>query len=313
METSLAIFLPFLLTGGLIGWWQGVCKRVYAPGPQKKGALGGGWLPAGVVTLSVLFLSFGPQSFLEKYIHPLITAQFATLSITAILAAGVGIKEDKLGIPISTLKHGFIILLIAAYTFILGPTFLGVPFLVDKTITLLIWVIIIRSIFMVDTLDGFAVVHVTAILFGLAFFVKPVNFIVLPTIGAILAFLRFNRPKAILFWGESGRLWLGTILGGLWVTSVGYTPDNAQSATLFILLLPLILGGLFTLKPWHTRAQNIGLSDGQILFKTAYLYGAIFICTLISFAAKAPLIFIPIGIGILVLVALRVRYLENAK
>ncbi len=113
--------------------------------------------------------------------------------------------------------------------------------------------------------------------------------------GALLGFLRYNKPKASIFLGDAGSMLIGLLLGALSM-SVGYSQrfNTGVLAPLFIMSVPLFDTGYVILirlakrKPFYLgsgdhfalRLRKKGFSDKKILF---FVFFASLLSGIVSF------------------------------
>lgn len=108
----------------------------------------------------------------------------------------------------------------------------------------LIWIVGITNAFnLLDNMNGLSagVALIAAVIFSIIaigqgqFFIQSVLMVF---IGSLLGFLPYNFPRASIFLGDSGSLFIGYILGCLTVVESYITPE---SATLIPVILPLLV------------------------------------------------------------------------
>lgn len=147
----------------------------------------------------------------------------------------------------------------------------GVPLGILELPLLLVWIVGVTNAFnFIDGLDGLAggiaVVATAAILIAA---VSLGNAIVLvPAVaiaGALLAFLRFNFPRAGIFLGDSGSLSIGFLLAVLSLRAA----ENSFGAVLIVVpvlavFVPLLDGALAIVRRWLRRAPVAGADARHI-------------------------------------------------
>ncbi len=108
----------------------------------------------------------------------------------------------------------------------------------------LFWIVGITNAFnLLDNMNGLSagVALIAAVIFSIVaigqgqFFIQS---ILMVFIGSLLGFLPYNFPRASIFLGDSGSLFIGYILGCLTVIESYITPE---SATLIPVILPLLV------------------------------------------------------------------------
>ncbi|MFI5402569.1 MAG: hypothetical protein ACHQ1G_06495 [Planctomycetota bacterium] len=173
------------------------------------------------------------------------------LALGACLMAGVGAVDDLRGIsPRGKLlgqAAGALILVATGHRaseLLLAPWGV-VPSAGVEVLLVVFWVVLVtNAINLVDGMDGLAATAaLVAALGGAALGVAPLASIVLA--GAILGFLRFNLPRAQIFLGDSGSLFLGFATAGLLLG--GPAPFNVPVA-LCLVALPVGDAALSTLR-----------------------------------------------------------------
>ncbi len=173
------------------------------------------------------------------------------LALGACLMAGVGAYDDLRGIsPRGKLLGQAAAALILVATGhraseLLLPPWGAVPTAGIEVLLVVFWVVLVtNAINLIDGMDGLAAtVALVAALAGAALGIAPLASIVLA--GAILGFLRFNLPRAQIFLGDSGSLFLGFATAGLLLGGPG--PFNVPVA-LCLVALPVGDAALSTLR-----------------------------------------------------------------
>ena len=311
MFDTLAIFAPFLLTGLLLPRWQAVCKKVYKTPPHKKGPVGGGWLLAGVVALTLFGLTFIPPVHFPPHLSMPIIAQFSLISLIAIILASFYRNADKTLIAPSRFVRMMPFVFAGIGAFFMPPLLDGMGFWPERALYVVIWLVIMRAFSKADQLDGLAVTSAAIICFALALFVKPLTIPAMVVAGSCLGFLRFNRPDAILLLGSAGRRWLGFIVGGLWLQAASAAPSDGQIFALLILLMPLLVNNLFTTKPWHVRLEALGLSQKQVLARLIVAQIVALFIAVVVFVSPAPGLFLALTFVLAMLYLAYIRWLER--
>ena len=113
----------------------------------------------------------------------------------------------------------------------------------DYPITIIYFLIFMNAINLIDGLDGLAAGIVAIVACGLMYLVYVRGSITLfmfciMIVAVCLAFLRFNFHPASIFMGDSGSLFLGTLLGVLSVTGI------ARSQGIAVFIVPLVIAGV---------------------------------------------------------------------
>jgi UDP-GlcNAc:undecaprenyl-phosphate GlcNAc-1-phosphate transferase len=139
--------------------------------------------------------------------------------------------------------------------------------LLNMVITVL-WIVGITNAFnLLDNMNGLSsgVALIAATIFSIVaiqqgqFFIQS---ILMVFIGALLGFLPYNFPRATIFLGDSGSLFIGYILGCLTVVESYITP---QSNSQLAVILPLLVLGVPLLDTF--TVITIRLTKGLPLFK----------------------------------------------
>jgi UDP-GlcNAc:undecaprenyl-phosphate GlcNAc-1-phosphate transferase len=113
-----------------------------------------------------------------------------------------------------------------------------------NTLITIFWIVGITNAFnLLDNMNGLSagVALIAAVIFSIVaigqgqFFIQS---ILMVFIGALLGFLPYNFPRASIFLGDSGSLFIGYILGCLTVVESYITPE---SATFIPVILPLLV------------------------------------------------------------------------
>jgi len=167
---------------------------------------------------------------------------------------------------------------------------LVIPFGPFSFVLSVFWLISLsNAVNLIDGIDGLAggTSFISALAFALLHFLMGNRLGLLFSLslaGALLGFLVFNKPKAKIFMGDSGSLFLGFLLGSLYF--VGIPMDSPLSlggigVTLTILIIPVIdmvaailrrlRKGLPIFAPdrehLHHKLLDFGFSVPQILFR----------------------------------------------
>ena len=113
----------------------------------------------------------------------------------------------------------------------------------DYPITIIYFLIFMNAINLIDGLDGLAAGIVAIVSCGLMYLVHARGSITLfmfciMIVAVCLAFLRYNFHPASIFMGDSGSLFLGTLLAVLSVTGI------ARSQGIAVFIVPLVIAGV---------------------------------------------------------------------
>ncbi len=249
------------------------------------------------------------------------------LALGACLMAGVGAYDDLRGLSPRGKLFGqaaaALILVLSGHRaseLLFAP--LGVvPAAGIEVLLVVFWVVLVtNAINLIDGMDGLAATAaLVAALGGAALGVAPLASVVLA--GAILGFLRFNLPRAQIFLGDSGSLFLGFATSGLLLG--GPAPVNVP-LVLCLVALPVGDAALSTLRRFlrgkpvftgdrghvHHRLLDIWKSPRRVLvflglFAAAHALAAGLFADLRAIAASAILW---AGLGLYLLGRVRPRW-----
>ena len=178
--------------------------------------------------------------------------RLAGLCIGGLLAWGIGFADDVIDLRARWKLTGQIILSILAIVLGFEINSIQVPVLqiIDLgpwswTITIL-WIVgVINAINLIDGLDGLAggLAIVALACFGTLCWWQgqySLLLLIIVLIGVTLGFWAFNRPKASIFMGDSGSMFLGYVLAllSIWATDL---PGRGPSLLpLLILAVPIL-------------------------------------------------------------------------
>ena len=178
--------------------------------------------------------------------------RLAGLCIGGLLAWGIGFADDVMDLRVHWKLTGQIILSILAIVLGFEINSIQVPLLqiIDLgpwswPITILWIVVVINAINLMDGLDGLAggLAIVALVCFGTLCWWQgqySLLLLIIVLIGVTLGFWAFNRPRASIFMGDSGSMFLGYVLAllSIWVTDL---PGRGQSVLpLLILAVPIL-------------------------------------------------------------------------
>lgn len=312
MLEGLAIFIPFLLTGLLLPWWQNFCKKAYITPEGKRGPVGGGWLLAGLVALMLFLVTFVPGQYLPPYLTPDVLAQFALLSLLAILLGSLFRKMDRTGDDPGRFRKSLPFIFVGIGAFFMPDLHPALGYYPERALYMVIWLVIMRSFTMADKLDGLAATSGAIVCLGLSVLVKPVAVPALVVAGCCLGFLRFNRPDAILLLGAAGRTWLGFIVGGVWLMAAAMAPAAGQVLALLLLVVPLAFNNFASRTPWHARLQALGHLPGQVLARFGLLQVGFLLLAVVAYVSQVPGWFLLAGVLLFLVYMGYIKWLENA-
>lgn len=215
-----AFALNFLLTPMIImvarrnGWYDDPDHRTVHTVPVPR--LGGVGIVFTVLIVCVIF----------AVVHPIqLNPRFWFVISGLYLFHAVGVVDDFLTFRAIIKLGGQIV---AAMLIIAGGLVIqriGIPF-TDVSVSLgplgpivtLIWIAAItNAVNLMDGMDGLAggislIGFVSMAVYFVVFQIYPELLFLIIAIGALSAFLCFNRPRASVFMGDGGSLWLGAVL-----------------------------------------------------------------------------------------------------
>lgn len=169
----------------------------------------------------------------------------------------------------------------------------------------LTWLWFMNALNFLDGSDGYAVSHailITLFIAAVSWFRDPVstpNYLIILILGSSLGFLYWNRPKAKIFLGDSGAVWLGFIIAWL-LLDLG---ARGFRESMFILPAWIIGDASITLiwricigsQPWQAhgnhfvqRAIRAGNSHTKILLFSCSM--ALIIGSFAILASRVPVI-----------------------
>ena len=200
---------------------------------------------------------------------------FITIGICALIISIIGIIDDKytLGWKTKLIFQILIILypLIALDIFINIEAFLNLDIQNFLNIVIsLIWVLLItNSINFIDNMDGLTVFVSGSICLQIALLanysdIYKVTDISLLLLATLFGFLIFNYPPARLYFGDSGTLFVGYVLGFISIIFDWSPPGDGilispLSPVLFVFVVPILD---FTVVITHRIRNNISPTQG---------------------------------------------------
>ena len=206
--------------GGLgIVWGFGVALAFVAWGGERWGALAGGG------------------------------AELLALLAGAALLAGIGLADDRHGLPWPVKLAASVVAALALYLGGWRVENIGIPGLGTVatgalgTPILVFWVVLVtNAINLIDGLDGLATgVAVVACVALLVMPGSPIadRAMALALAGALLGFLWFNLHPALIFMGDAGSLFVGFVLAALTLKAGQGTPGAFPLVPMLLLAVPL--------------------------------------------------------------------------
>jgi len=267
---------------------------------------------------------------------------FITIGICALIISIIGIIDDKYNLEWKA-KLIFQILIIL-YPLIALDIFINIEAFLNLNIQnflniviSLIWVlVIINSINFIDNMDGLTVFVSGSICLQISLLsnysnIYKVTDISLLLLATLLGFLIYNYPPARLYFGDSGTLFVGYVLGFIsiifdWIPLDNGILNSPLSPVLFIFVVPILD---FTVVTTHRirnnvsptqggtdhishRLLNIGYSEKKVLLEFLFV-SFIFYCLLIgtiSFSGFLSYLFASLYLIFFIFSFLRYRKLE---
>lgn len=240
----------------------------------------------------------------------------------SLIMATCGWLDDFKGLSVG-MRFAIQIVTVLISTLYLPRAWIILPIIIEKAIITLAWIWFINLFNFMDGTDGYAVQESFFICLGLFLLGLSTGNIALILSFSVLGFLKVNYPKAKIFMGDVGSVFLGYILGGLIVNSIA---NNELSITQAIVLTSLFLfDATYTLikrglqrkkvwkshrEHWYQRSNIIGASHGTI-FYIGVVYNLIVICLLILCRYyKVPEMVLVVPCLILISIALYIKKKE---
>ena len=226
---------------------------------------------------------------------------FVIIGICAVIISIIGFLDDIFNLDWKTKITGQIVIILYPLfkldTFINIEAFLKVDLqnYVNLVFSLLWILLIINSINFIDNMDGLTVVVSGSICLQIAFLANYSNLykvtdISLLLLSSLLGFFLYNYPPAKLYFGDSGTLFVGYVLGFIsiifdWTPIADSVLVSPFSPILFIFTVPILdflivtsdrisnnksptIGGTDHIS--H-RLLNLGYSERKVLFSFLFL------------------------------------------
>lgn len=166
-----------------------------------------------IFILSSLLLSIFDQDFLSK-----LPNRYYISFLSLILLTFISFKDDKSSID-PRIRLSFQIVLIYLSLTSLDLSQLNLPIKLSFLITVCIWIYIMNIINFIDGSDGFLCVNSIFFWIGLLIISKFLQlnlfseYLSLIIIPILTGFLFYNKPKAKIFMGDTGSIFLGFLTG----------------------------------------------------------------------------------------------------
>ena len=273
--------------------------------------IGGLAMFMGLVFVQVIWSTLGQEGFLS----------FGIMSAASLLIL-IGALDDRFALPINLrfVAQVFSILIIAfspgtvldSLGRMISPSTLELG-IIAFPVTVFAAVAVINGMNFVDGIDGLAggLAAVSMLLIAAMAMIGGCTnelFVCLAMLGCVVGFLAFNlrcfgRPRARVFMGDAGSMFLGLMLASLLISlSQGSHPPIPPALSLWILALPLLnLVGVIGVRlsagksPFqadrlhvHHICLDAGYTVNQALIVIVGLHALIGILGIVAFAAHVP-------------------------
>lgn len=258
----------------------------------------------------------------------LLTGAFTTplivILVSSLILAGIGWLDDFKDLSVGV-RFGVQIGVVLFSVLFLPRTWGFMPIFIEKTIIAFGWVWFINLFNFMDGTDGYAIQEAFFICLGLFILGISIGNIALILGFSVLGFLRVNYPKAKIFMGDVGSIFLGYILGGLIIYSVTlkelsiFQSVMLTSLFLFDATYTLIKRGLQGKKVWKAHREHWyqRLNISGTTHKTIFYIGAIYNLLLLSLlvlnrnAYLEMKYLVIIAVVLLILIALYIKNKEK--
>jgi len=236
-----------------------------------------------------------------------------TVLICGIVMTLVGWLDDFKDLSVK-IRFGIQFIVVLISCFFLPRIWPVIPVFIEKTVLVLAWMWFINLFNFMDGTDGYAVQETFFICIGLFVFCISVGNIALILGFSVLGFLRVNYPKAKIFMGDVGSIFLGYILGGFLILSIAEHSITVVQAVILTSLFSidatytLLKRGLRGKKVWKAHREhwyqrlNIAGVSHKVIFWIGIGYNLIIV--LVLYLDKISLIptFVEIGICVFLLI-----------
>jgi UDP-GlcNAc:undecaprenyl-phosphate GlcNAc-1-phosphate transferase len=242
------------LAGG--GVMRGVAMRLGAVVPPRPDRWHAAPTPTmgGVAIAAAVLVAFGLAALFPGVLGPV--EEWSPVVLAAFAMFVVGVLDDRLQLsPVAKLVAS---LAIGAFlVFALAASVPGAGISTPLTLCAIVWFAgVCHAVNLLDNMDGLATGVVLVAALGLAGVFGVLGgelglllmAVLLALAGALLGFLYWNRPKARLFMGDAGSLFIGAVVGG-------------------VSLVPILRGGPAMFEHWALA----GLVLVVPLFDTAFV------------------------------------------
>ena len=163
--------------------------------------------------LFIIFFYMGAA--IAVWQHYIILEPFImALLFSSTLLVITGWFDDYKGLSVR-LRFSIQLLAVSLSVFYLPALWPSTPLFIEKIIITLAWIWFINLYNFMDGADGFSTQQGIFICLALLIITNSTNLLLAILMCSLLGFLRVNYPKAKIFMGDIGSLFLGFVLGGL--------------------------------------------------------------------------------------------------
>lgn len=326
MTDALLIFIPMILST-LFAFpvcmyceKKGIVDVVSKRSSHKKTTARGGGIIFIIPTVLFSFLWFAWHG------HTLPKADFIlAILIGSPLIALLGWADDKKELPVFTrLCTQFFIVGVMVY--FMPPVFESVlGFWGAKALVFFAWIWFINLYNFMDGLNTYASMQAIFLSIVLSFFMADIKPVLLVLAGSVLGFIRVNKTPAKIFMGDTGSLYLGTLLGGIMFLLL---TESARDWFVPLLTLTMLFtfDATFTLfkriaqkkAPWKAhkefmfhRANVIGFTHEQITMRGLFINIFLLILMFAQIITGLQIPLIIMALMAMTAINRYIRYLEN--
>ncbi|HEX6252378.1 MAG TPA: hypothetical protein VFZ56_13225 [Gemmatimonadaceae bacterium] len=254
--------------------------------------------------------------------------------LAATLMFAVGLADDKLKLnPTTKLMFQAVA---AAVVITFGVVYPLTPWTVVNVLATFFWLIALTNAMnLLDHMDGVAVgvAGIAALFLSITLFLDGAYVIAGATLalsGAAFGFLPYNFPRASIFMGDAGSMFLGALLAGLGAAYPNRVPSASLIAVLFVPAMIVVIPIVDTLLVTTTRTLAgrsiaaggrdhtshrliaMGFSERQVAL-TLYAIAVIGGLLALVFRSQPAATSVPIGAMFLIALLLLVAYLGRMQ